>query len=1195
MKSTKIIAATVAAAFMIAQGQLYSQNMWTSSLSVIRPISVNAANDTESTDIFTLPGLYAEDYSYQYADSLIYSHNISKVSIKIKNDDDGTSTDYSTWKDDNGYTYGIYKIVISHKDGNKSIVDDTQYRVGIVSIDDTMLNVTAYNEVAVPAIVTDYINNDLSATLIDATKSTVISSNAFAESYIKTVDLSGVAFIGDEAFSKCTYITEITIPESVLYVGKSTFNGSGLKTLHVNMLMPCIPDNFCSNTVLSEIDFKYSMQIRYIGDSAFKSTSLAVPFYESVGATDASKYEYIKIGDSAFEGCTSIKSLTFPDNIIGIGKSSFKGCTGVSTLVFGQNVLYADAKCFANCTALTSITFNSILQSLGGGVFSGCTSLKKVTDMPNTLKDWVAVSSTTGYGFGNNMFANCTSLTEVALPTSITMIPEGLFAGCTSLNYVHGTDNIVSIGNESFKSCSNLLEAILPNVTVIGNDAFLDCSKLKTFEVGECTEVGDNVLSGCSSLTSITLKSNSYGNYVFKDCSSAEKITFNGANMNKTPVGLFSGCTSLIDVDGDLSNAAIISDYTFNGCSSLKELKLNSAVIIETGAFSNCTALENICEDNITAEDFGDKCFYNCSSLQQAVNSEASTIGSSAFQNSGITRLVLKGTVGTTMVIGANAFSDCANLTAVEINADANLKYSVGKGAFSNCPELTTAFYTGPTIVNSMFKSCPKLTTVKSNCSVVEDNAFNGCTSLSAISSIDSADKIVLSSVGSAAFSGCSSLEYAPVNVNTTYTGTGQFMGCSLISDVTTSYLTASMFSGCTGLSNVTLNDITMIPDNAFENCASLESIAIDNVVIIGSKSFMGSGITKLTLNNAQSIGAYAFKECNSLNEINVSAETIENFAFSNATNLKTATLCVKSIKPSAFAGCTTLSKVNLKTDINRVIESIGSKAFNNCSALLDIIIPGNPEMETKCVGFINGKVNSDFLLIGETGSTVEEYATANKIAFCDINNFATTTTTTTTKPITTTTTKPVTTTTTTTKPVTTTTTTTTKLTTTTTTKLTTTTTKPVATTTKLTTTKPITTTTTTKLTTTTKPITTTTTTKPITTTTKLTTTTTKLTTTTSATKPVTTTTTTTTPQKNLGDIDNNGIIDAIDASTALTIYALKSTNGDTSVYTDEQLVAADVDKNKTIDAIDASYILSFYAYVSTGGKSSFADYIAGC
>ncbi|HEZ7989214.1 MAG TPA: hypothetical protein RWN64_09135 [Ruminococcus sp.] len=62
-----------------------------------------------------------------------------------------------------------------------------------------------------------------------------------------------------------------------------------------------------------------------------------------------------------------------------------------------------------------------------------------------------------------------------------------------------------------------------------------------------------------------------------------------------------------------------------------------------------------------------------------------------------------------------------------------------------------------------------------------------------------------------------------------------------------------------------------------------------------------------------------------------------------------------------------------------------------------------------------------------------------------------------------------------------------------------------------------------------------------------------------------------------------------------MTIYALRSTNGDISAYTDEQLTAADVDENRTVDAIDASFILSFYAYVSTGGKLSFTDYVNEC
>lgn len=148
--------------------------------------------------------------------------------------------------------------------------------------------------------------------------------------------------------------------------------------------------------------------------------------------------------------------------------------------------------------------------------------------------------------------------------------------------------------------------------------------------------------------------------------------------------------------------------------------------------------------------------------------------------------------------------------------------------------------------------------------------------------------------------------------------------------------------------------------------------------------------------------------------------------------------------------------------------------------------------------------------------------------------------------------------------------------------KTTTTTAKP-TTTVKTTTTTAKSTTTTVKTTSTTEKLTTTTA-KPTSTTTKLTTT---LNTTTQP--PVTTTKAT---DVNRGDIDDNGTIDAIDASVALTIYALRSTNGDVSMYSEKQLQAADTDKNGTVDAIDASYILSYYAYISTGGKKNFDDFM---
>ena len=67
----------------------------------------------------------------------------------------------------------------------------------------------------------------------------------------------------------------------------------------------------------------------------------------------------------------------------------------------------------------------------------------------------------------------------------------------------------------------------------------------------------------------------------------------------------------------------------------------------------------------------------------------------------------------------------------------------------------------------------------------------------------------------------------------------------------------------------------------------------------------------------------------------------------------------------------------------------------------------------------------------------------------------------------------------------------------------------------------------------------------------------------------------------NLGDVNNDSLINAVDASIVLTYYAMMSTNqkGDLN---DTQKKAADVDKNGDINAVDASYILSYYAYTST-------------
>ncbi|MDE6678980.1 MAG: Ig-like domain-containing protein, partial [Ruminococcus sp.] len=69
-----------------------------------------------------------------------------------------------------------------------------------------------------------------------------------------------------------------------------------------------------------------------------------------------------------------------------------------------------------------------------------------------------------------------------------------------------------------------------------------------------------------------------------------------------------------------------------------------------------------------------------------------------------------------------------------------------------------------------------------------------------------------------------------------------------------------------------------------------------------------------------------------------------------------------------------------------------------------------------------------------------------------------------------------------------------------------------------------------------------------------------------------------------IGDVNNDGLINAIDATYILTEYAKISTGGK-GTFSDVQKTLADIDKNGFIDAVDATYVLSYYAYISTGGQ----------
>ncbi|MDE6427292.1 MAG: D-alanyl-D-alanine carboxypeptidase family protein [Ruminococcus sp.] len=77
----------------------------------------------------------------------------------------------------------------------------------------------------------------------------------------------------------------------------------------------------------------------------------------------------------------------------------------------------------------------------------------------------------------------------------------------------------------------------------------------------------------------------------------------------------------------------------------------------------------------------------------------------------------------------------------------------------------------------------------------------------------------------------------------------------------------------------------------------------------------------------------------------------------------------------------------------------------------------------------------------------------------------------------------------------------------------------------------------------------------------------------------------------NLGDINNDGFINAVDSTLILTEYAALSTDG-VSTFSAEQKKAADTNNDNLVDSVDATSVLSYYAYKSTGGILNFEKWL---
>ena len=794
----------------------------------------------------------------------------------------------------------------------------------------------------------------------------VVANNYSGDVVIRSsVDYNGVATavtsIAANAFKNCTDLTAVTVPSSITSIGSDAFKScTNLTKVIIN-----------SNAIASQT-YTYNSNLVSIFGSQVKEYVLGEDVTE--------------IGTYAFRECNNVISVIIPEGITSIGASAFSFSyssklrefifEGETPPTFGTSV-FAGSSCpiyVPNETALAAYKEAENMNKYASRVQVRPIEVDGIryqiqedgtfAVVANNYSGDVVIPSSIDYNgvatavtsIAAEAFENCTDLTAVTIPSSITSIGTNAFSGCGMTKV---TLNSNAIASKTYTSSSNLKgvfgyqvkEYILgEEVTSIGNYAFYDCSYTLDFVFERETPpaFGTNVFYNTSCPIYVP---NETAVDAYK---AAENMSSYASRVQVRPIEV-DGIRYQIQEDGTLAVAAgyylgevvIPESVEYDGVAT-------AVTSIAANAFKNCTGLTSVSiPESITS--IGSDAFKNCTSLTTVTIPEGVT------------------------TIGSSAFSGCTSLTKVTINSNT----------------IASNTYTSSSNFKTIFGSQVTEYVLGENVTAIGSYAFYGCTGLTSVAIPENVTEI-----GSYAFLGCTGLTSVAIPENVTKIRVYAFSGCIGLTSVTipenVTEIGENAFRECTGLTSVTINSNADFSDASLcfikdgikykvldKNSVSVvansysgevvipESVTFGNtfnVISIADNAFYNcKGLTAVSLPaSVKSIGYYAFKNCTGLtsvitnsnadfsnaslcfikdgfkyqvldkNSVSVVANSYsgevaipESVTFGNTFN-------VTSIADDAFKNCTGLTSVTIPESIT----SIGSNAFYGCKGLTTVTIP---------------------------------------------------------------------------------------------------------------------------------------------------------------------------------------------------------------------------------------------------------------
>lgn len=393
-----------------------------------------------------------------------------------------------------------------------------------------------------------------------------------------SVDLGNAETIGKLAFSGCSSVTELSLPESVLSVGDFAFaQCSSLKKINLPASVKTIGAGvFEACPSLERID---SVSTVYYSDdgvlmdknsaavlrypSAKKSKSYTVPngiktvaagaFRDCIYLETVSLSGVESIGDGAFYGCVSLYDLNVPD-VRSLGRASFYGCASLEEVSFSAVLTAIGNNAFGACSYLGIADFAGDAPVAERGIFEGCGS-----------NFTVLIGKDSG-GFGEDTWLGYPVIRHGNFGGELDGVTWTLDSetGVFTLSGNGAVPDFASVSDTPWYKYRRIIKELkVTGVSAIGANSFRYSSIRKIELPQETKSIGDWAFSGCTYLNSISAKGVEsigacafFGDYslLWADISAVNSI----GNQ------CFSGCDVLLWVITGKS-APAIGDYVFDG------------------------------------------------------------------------------------------------------------------------------------------------------------------------------------------------------------------------------------------------------------------------------------------------------------------------------------------------------------------------------------------------------------------------------------------------------------------------------------------------------------------------------------------------------------------------------------------------------------------------------------------------------